>query len=74
MNEALKTGGGISLEAPFIAMNKTEIVKLGLKLGVPYGLTWSCYYGGDKPCGKCGTCIDRANAFAAAYADTAKTG
>ena len=40
-------------------------VKKGLELGAPYELTWSCYEGGDRPCGTCGTCIDRARAFAA---------
>jgi 7-cyano-7-deazaguanine synthase len=38
-------------------------VKEGLKINVPYHLTWSCYEGKDKPCGKCGTCIDREKAF-----------
>ena len=45
--------------------NAMNIVRIGLDLGVPYELTWSCYEGGEKPCGKCGTCIDRAAAFAA---------
>ena len=67
MNKAIYEGSGhqLKIEAPFVRMNKAEVVKLGLKLGVPYALTWSCYDGGEKPCGKCGTCIDRARAFAA---------
>ncbi len=43
---------------------KAEVVERGLMLHVPYELTWSCYEGGAEPCGKCGTCIDRAEAFA----------
>ncbi len=67
MNKAIYEGSGhqLRIEAPFVRMNKAEVVKLGLELGVPYALTWSCYEGGAKPCGKCGTCIDRASAFAA---------
>ena len=42
---------------------KAQIVKIGLELKVPYELTWSCYEGNDKPCGTCGTCRDRQNAF-----------
>lgn len=53
----------IRLEAPLVNMNKTEVVKTGLDLGVPYQFTWSCYEGGEKQCGKCGTCIDRRKAF-----------
>ena len=70
-NDAIKeaiwegSGHGLKVEAPFINMNKAQIVKKGLELEVPYELTWSCYEGGDKPCGKCGTCIDRAKAFEA---------
>ena len=53
------------LEAPLLNKNKAQIVELGLNLGAPYQYTWSCYEGGDRPCGECGTCIDRANAFKA---------
>ena len=67
MNEAISVGtyGRIRLVAPFAGKSKAEVVKTGLSLGVPYELTWSCYEGGDAPCGECGTCIDRAAAFAA---------
>lgn len=67
MNTAIVIGtyGRVRVVAPLVNMNKAGVVKLGLSLGVPYDRTWSCYCGGDKPCGKCGTCIDRANAFAA---------
>ena len=67
MNTAIYEGSGhqLRIEAPFVNQTKADIVALGLKLGVPYALTWSCYEGGEKPCGKCGTCIDRAAAFAA---------
>lgn len=59
------SGKQVHVIAPFISSPKSEVVKAGLKIGVPYELTWSCYNGGDKPCGKCGTCIDRAEAFKA---------
>lgn len=67
MNAAIWEGSGhqIKIEAPFVNIPKSAVVKIGLSLKVPYQLTWSCYEGGDKPCGKCGTCIDRAAAFAA---------
>ncbi|MEE0207170.1 MAG: 7-cyano-7-deazaguanine synthase QueC [Peptococcaceae bacterium] len=67
MNDAIYEGSGhqLHIEAPFVNKTKADIVALGLKLGVPYALTWSCYEGGEKPCGKCGTCIDRTAAFAA---------
>lgn len=67
MNTAIVIGtyGKVRVVAPLVNMNKAEVVKTGLTLNVPYKLTWSCYAGGDKPCGKCGTCIDRAAAFAA---------
>lgn len=59
------TYGEVRLEAPFVNCTKAELVAEGLKLGTPYELTWSCYEGGAEPCGQCGTCIDRAQAFAA---------
>lgn len=67
MNKAVWEGSGhqLKIEAPFVSMNKADVVRIGLELGVPYELTWSCYEGGEEPCGKCGTCIDRAAAFAA---------
>lgn len=65
MNEAIYLGSGKQLKvvAPFINKTKAGVVKMGLDLKVPYEYTWSCYEGGDTPCGKCGTCIDRAEAF-----------
>ena len=67
MDQAIREGSGqqLKIKAPFVHMNKAQVVKLGLELGAPYELTWSCYQGGEVPCGKCGTCIDRAQAFAA---------
>ncbi len=54
----------VELKAPFVGISKADIVRIGLGLGVPYELTWSCYQGGEKPCGVCPTCIERAEAFA----------
>lgn len=65
INDAIYIGSGeqVKVIAPFVEMNKAEVVKIGLSLNVPYELTWSCYEGEDKPCGICGTCIDRIKAF-----------
>ena len=65
MNTAIYEGSGkqLQIEAPFINLTKSQVVKKGLEIGVPYELTWSCYEGHDKACGKCGTCIDRKKAF-----------
>ena len=67
MNKAIYEGSGhqLKLEAPFATFTKKDIVRMGIELKVPYELTWSCYEGNDKPCGKCGTCIDRQVAFEA---------
>lgn len=59
----LGTDGAVELLEPFVFMSKTEIVRLGKKLNVPFKLCWSCYEGKTVPCGKCGTCIERAKAF-----------
>lgn len=57
------SGNHLRIEAPFVNLTKADVVKKGLELKVPYELTWSCYTGGEKPCGKCGTCLDRQRAF-----------
>lgn len=67
--DAMKTAAqlcdwhSIKVHAPFVDFSKSDIVKLGHKLSVPYELTWSCYKGGDLHCGKCGTCVERKEAF-----------
>ncbi len=63
---ATKTGAQgrpIKIEAPFVNMAKAEIIKLGFNLSVPYELTWSCYAGGDFPCGECDSCRLRRKGF-----------
>lgn len=57
---------GISIEAPYTNITKTDIARKGKELGIDYSETWSCYKGGDKHCGKCGTCIERKEAMAEA--------
>lgn len=65
MGRAIYLGSGnmVKVAAPFVGKTKADVVGMGLKLKVPYELTWSCYEGRDKPCGSCGTCIDRKRAF-----------
>lgn len=70
-NEVIKTGtreGKIEIVTPLIALRKAEIVKLGLQLGAPFDLTWSCYSREDKACGVCESCVLRLRAFAEAGA------
>ncbi|MEN6341354.1 MAG: 7-cyano-7-deazaguanine synthase QueC [Methanospirillum sp.] len=54
----------IRLESPFVGLTKTDILRIGLGLGVPYDLTWSCYQSEDEACGVCGSCHYRQAAFA----------
>lgn len=56
----------VRLVTPFQFMSKAEIVALAADLEVPLQLTWSCYRGGEKPCGECPTCLERIKAFAVA--------
>lgn len=59
----LGTGGAVGIAAPFCTITKTDIARIGADLAVPYHLTWSCYQGGDIHCGRCGTCVERIEAF-----------
>lgn len=65
MQEAVfvSTGEEVSLEAPFLLLSKHMIVSEGTRLRVPLHLTWSCYKGKEFHCGKCGTCVERKEAF-----------
>jgi 7-cyano-7-deazaguanine synthase len=63
-NRLLKSlGTKITIKAPLIRLDKAAIVRFGYKLGVPFGLTWSCYKGGRKPCGVCDSCRFREKGF-----------
>jgi len=67
-NRVIKTGtkeGNIAIVTPLIGLRKAEIVRLGLELGAPFHLTWSCYSRQDQACGVCDSCVLRLRAFAA---------
>lgn len=68
MGKAVREGtyDGITLSAPYTHLSKSQIVERGAPLGVDYSETYSCYRGGKKHCGTCGTCRERAEAFALA--------
>ena len=68
MGDAMRLGtyAGVKLLRPFIAMTKSDIAAAGARLGVDLGRTWSCYVGAAIHCGKCGTCVERREAFAQA--------
>jgi len=70
-NEVVRAGtreGRIAIVTPVIGLRKAEIVRLGLELGAPFDLTWSCYSREDVACGVCDSCVLRLRAFAAAGA------
>lgn len=56
-------GRPIRIETPLIRKTKAQIIRWGRRLGVPYALTWSCYLGGRRPCGRCDSCRLRAKGF-----------
>jgi len=65
MNDVLSLNrkSGVKIRAPFAGMSKADVLKIGLELGVDYDHTWTCYRGGDKPCGSCPSCVERKRAF-----------
>ena len=65
MSEAMKHGtyAGVKIEAPYTKITKADICRIGTRLGIDYSKTYSCYKGGEKHCGKCGTCRERKEAF-----------
>ncbi|NKB76751.1 MAG: 7-cyano-7-deazaguanine synthase QueC [Gammaproteobacteria bacterium] len=65
-NRALDGVHSVQLLAPFVNVDKAEIVRQGAELGVPFIDTWSCYQGNELHCGRCGTCVERREAFSIA--------
>lgn len=72
-NHALDGYANVSLFTPFVDIPKAEIVTIGARHNVPFGDTWSCYKGGVNHCGRCGTCVERREAFAIAGVDDPTT-
>lgn len=65
MSEAIRQGtyDGVVIDAPYTNLTKSDIARIGKRIGVDYNLTYSCYNGGEKHCGKCGTCVERMEAL-----------
>jgi len=62
-------GRPVAIRTPLVQLAKADVVRLGLEVGAPLGLTWSCYRGGQQPCGTCDSCVLRARGFAQAGVD-----
>lgn len=71
MDRAIANGTyeDVRIDAPYTNITKADIAKIGKRLGIDYSETWSCYKGGERHCGKCGTCIERKEAMAVAGID-----
>ena len=69
MSKAIAAGTyeGVTILAPYTNISKTDIARRGAEIGVDYSHTYSCYKGGEKHCGRCGTCTERRQAFADAH-------
>lgn len=65
MSRAISEGTyeGIEIDAPYTNISKSDIARIGKRIGVDYNLTYSCYKGGEEHCGKCGTCVEREEAL-----------
>lgn len=72
MSEAMTQGtyDGVSIIAPYTNLSKTDIARRGKEIGVDYSLTYSCYKGGERHCGRCATCRERREALTAAGLDS----
>jgi 7-cyano-7-deazaguanine synthase len=53
----------VEVVTPYLTSNKTEILRDGLKMKLDYALTWTCYNGREEACGRCGSCVERLEAF-----------
>ena len=71
MSQAMQNGtyNGVKIFAPYTDITKADIARHGKQMGVDYRKTWSCYKGGEKHCGKCGTCVERKEAMQLAGID-----
>lgn len=71
MSEAMSYGtyANVNIVAPYTGLTKTDIAKIGKNIGIDFSKTYSCYKGGEKHCGKCGTCVERKEALRDAGVD-----